>query len=50
MDVYTVNVSSLNKSFEMDINVSKVEKPQLMTLKNPVNKRASWEDTHISKT
>ena len=35
MDVYTVNVSSLNNTFEMDINVSKVEKPQLMTLKNP---------------
>jgi hypothetical protein len=47
MDVYTVNVSSLNKSFEMDINVSKVEKPQLMTLKNPGYKSLLGRHPHL---
>ena len=47
MNVYTVNVSSLNKSFEMDINVSKVEKPQLMTLKNPGYKNLLGRHPHL---
>ena len=47
MDGYTVNVSSLNKSFEMDINVSKVEKPQLMTLKNPGYKSLLGRHPHL---
>jgi hypothetical protein len=47
MDVYTVNVSSLNKSFEMDINVIKVEKPQLMTLKKPGYKSLLGRHPHL---
>ena len=35
MDIYNINISSLNKTSGIDVNVSKVEKPQLMTLKNP---------------
>ncbi len=47
MDVYNINVGSLSTTFAMDINVTKVEKSQLMTLKNPGYKTLLERHPHL---
>ena len=47
MAIYNINVSSLNKTFPVDINVNKVENPQLMTLKNPGYKSLLEKYPHL---
>ena len=43
MEVYRVILRAVKGTFEMDADVTKMEKPQLMTLENPRYKKASGQ-------
>ncbi|XP_078368252.1 uncharacterized protein LOC144652094 [Oculina patagonica] len=48
VEMYNVNVTSLSGDFSMSVTVSKVDKPELMTLENPKYEELTKRYTHLS--
>ena len=47
MEVYRIKLQSINGDFEMEADVTKVEKPQLMMLENPRYKKLIEKHQHL---
>ena len=47
VEIYNVNVRSINGDYSMDFNVSKVDKPELMNLENPKYEELRKKYTHL---
>ena len=48
VEIFDVNVQSLKGDYSIDINVSKVDKPELMTLQNPRYKDLKQRYPHLN--
>lgn len=47
VELYEVNVTSIRGDFSMGVTVSKVDKPELMTLENPKYEELMEKYTHL---
>ena len=48
VELYNVTVTSVTDDFSMSVTVSKVDKPELMTLENPKYEELINKYTHLS--